>query len=324
MPRQPRIDLPGHLYHIIAHGAERQILFKDKLDYNCFIDRWEKVLKESIGGGCFAWALMPNHLHLLIRSGRYGLASMMRQLLTGYAVYFNLRHKRIGHLFQNRYKSILCDTDKYLITLVRYIHLNPLKAKIVKGMKELALYPWTGHGVLSGRSKREWQDVDAVLGIFDSRAGPARKRYAEFIADGVGLKEDFEGGGLIRSSGGMCGAMMKRRDGAMELTDERILGSGGFVEEIHGQVGLDVVGEQGQKNSVSLADIIKKISEKYGVEPELKNARAEVICVAVHKYGMKQSTVSKEIGITYSGVSRVLHRTKGISDSILRAFEKMV
>jgi len=295
MPRQPRIDLPGHLYHIIAHGAERQILFKDKLDYNCFIDRWEKVLKESIGGGCFAWALMPNHLHLLIRSGRYGLASMMRQLLTGYAVYFNLRHKRIGHLFQNRYKSILCDTDKYLITLVRYIHLNPLKAK---------------------------------------RAGPARKRYAEFIADGVGLKEDFEGGGLIRSSGGMCGAMMKRRDGAMELTDERILGSGGFVEEIHGQVGLDVVGEQGQKNSVSLADIIKKISEKYGVEPEsikgqnkgvvIKNARAEVICVAVHKYGMKQSTVSKEIGITYSGVSRVLHRTKGISDSILRAFEKLV
>ncbi|MFH1380151.1 MAG: transposase [bacterium] len=136
MPRQPRIDLPGYLYHLITRGIERKPIFKDQHDYESFTSKLGNVLAES-NGKCFAWVCMPNQVHMLIRSGNAGLADMMRSLLTGYALYFNNRHRRSGHLFQNRYKSTLCDGDAYLKALVRYIHLNPIKANLVKNIDTL-------------------------------------------------------------------------------------------------------------------------------------------------------------------------------------------
>jgi len=124
MPRKARIDAPGALHHIIVRGIERRKIFKDDTDRINFLDRLCKVLSET-GTKCFAWALIPNHFHLLLRTGPGGLASLMRRLLTGYAVSFNRRHKRHGQLFQNRYKSFICQEDAYLKELVRYIHLNP-------------------------------------------------------------------------------------------------------------------------------------------------------------------------------------------------------
>jgi REP element-mobilizing transposase RayT len=99
---------------------------------------------------CLAWAIMTNHAHLLLRPQRTKLALFMRRLLTGYAVSFNLRHHRSGHLFQNRYKSIVCEEEPYLLELVRYIHLNPVRAGLVEGMHELDRYEWSGHSVLIG------------------------------------------------------------------------------------------------------------------------------------------------------------------------------
>jgi len=103
---------------------------------------------------CFAWALIPNHAHFLLRTGTVPIATVMRRLLTGYAVSFNRRHRRHGHLFQNRYKSILCEEDPYLLELVRYIHLNPLRAGIVEELKKLEAYPYCGHSVLMGKVAR--------------------------------------------------------------------------------------------------------------------------------------------------------------------------
>jgi putative transposase len=128
-PRKARVDTPGALHHIIIRGIERKPIFKDKIDYANFIDRLGKILIDT-GTACFAWALITHHAHFLFRTGMVPITTVMRRLLTGYAQQFNRRHQRHGHLLQNRYQSILCEEDRYLLELVRYIHLNPMRAVI--------------------------------------------------------------------------------------------------------------------------------------------------------------------------------------------------
>ena len=152
MPRQPRLDAPGLLQHVMARGIERRKIFLDDKDRESFLERFANILEET-QTQCYAWALIPNHFHLLLRTGPTPLSKVMRRLMTGYAVTFNKRHKRSGHLFQNRYKSVVCEEDPYLLELIRYIHLNPLRAKLVKDLKELEKYPWTGHSAILGRRK---------------------------------------------------------------------------------------------------------------------------------------------------------------------------
>lgn len=147
MPRQARIDAPGALHHIIVRGIERRKIFRSDYDRQNFLERLSELILET-RTYCFAWALIPNHFHLLLRTGATPIADLMRRLLTGYAGWFNKKYKRHGQLFQNRYKSFLCQEDVYLKELVRYIHLNPLRAGIVAAMKELDKHPWCGHSVL--------------------------------------------------------------------------------------------------------------------------------------------------------------------------------
>jgi len=140
MPRKSRIDASGALHHITARGIEQGIIFRDDADREDFIERLAGILVET-QTRCFAWALMDNHFHLLLRTGKAPVATVMRRLMTGHAVSFNKRHRRHGHLFQNRYKSILCQEDAYLTELVRYLHLNPVSAS----------------GVTVGSLKRFWR-----------------------------------------------------------------------------------------------------------------------------------------------------------------------
>jgi REP element-mobilizing transposase RayT len=132
-------------------------------------------LAKASGTGIYAFALMTNHVHLLVKSGPDGLPTFMRRLLSGYAQYFNRRHKRVGHLFQNRYKSIICEEEAYFDKLVAYIHLNPLRAGIVQTLQQLTVYPWSGHAVLMNEVAYDWMDRDYVLQFFGSRGGTARK-----------------------------------------------------------------------------------------------------------------------------------------------------
>jgi len=134
MPRKARLDAPGALHHIIVRGIERRKIFRDDSDRDNFLNRIGGILRDS-QIRCFAWALMPNHFHLLLRTGRVPVSNVMRRLLTGYAVSFNLRHRRSGHLLQNRYKSILCQEDAYLLERVR--SLGGWKAvKVLRGVGE--------------------------------------------------------------------------------------------------------------------------------------------------------------------------------------------
>lgn len=121
MLRHARIDIPGLLQHVIVRGIEKCPIFLDDQDRENFLSRLRVLLSES-GTDCYAWALLVNHFHLLLQPKQRTLAEIMRRLLTGYAVAFNLRHHRAGHLFQNRYKSIVCDKDPYFLELMRYIH----------------------------------------------------------------------------------------------------------------------------------------------------------------------------------------------------------
>jgi hypothetical protein len=168
----------------------------------------------------------------------------MLRLLTGHAVYFNRRYKRSGHLFQNRYKSIICEENPYLLELVRYIHLNPLRAGLVSELEVLDQFPWSGHSVLMGKLNMEGQSVDTVLGLFDRRLKTARKNYHQFIADGLsmGRRPELVGGGLRRSQKGELGT------GNVESFDDRVLGSGDFVDELFGETPLGKV----QENRMSL------------------------------------------------------------------------
>ena len=157
MPRKARIDAAGALHHIIVRGIERRKIFWDDTDRDSFVKRLGQVLAET-QTDCFAWALIPNHAHLLLRTGLTPISGVMRRLLTGYAVEFNRRHRRHGHVFQNRYKSILCQEDPYLKELVRYIHLNPLRAKLVAdynsliGWRRFNPQPWR----MGGRQSHAW------------------------------------------------------------------------------------------------------------------------------------------------------------------------
>jgi putative transposase len=177
---------------------------------------------------------MTNHLHLSLRTGSAPIATVMRRLLTGYAVSFNRRHRRHGHLFQNRYKSILCQEDPYLLELVRYIHLNPLRAGIVENLKLLDTYPYCGHCALTGKTEHGFQDVDYILNLFGGKVAEARRLYLEFVKKGVaaGRRPDLTGGGLVRSAGGWSALRIMRQGESRIKGDERILGQGDFVETV--------------------------------------------------------------------------------------------
>lgn len=148
MPRGPRLDAADALHHVIARGIDRCAIFPDDADRADFLDR----LGDLATAGrlsVYAWALMTTHVHLLLRTGAGPLSRSMQSLLGGYAGAFNARHRRGGYLFQGRFKSILVDNDPYLLELVRYIHLNPLRAGMVADFDALDQYPWTGHAAFA-------------------------------------------------------------------------------------------------------------------------------------------------------------------------------
>ncbi len=184
----------------------------DDDDREDFVNRLE-ALATSEAVLVYAWSLMPNHLHLLVRTGKISLSQNMRSLMSGYAGYFNRRHRRVGHVFQNRFKSIVCDEEGYLLELVRYLHLNPVRAKVVKNVKELDRYPYSGHSALMDRVSRPWQQTEAVLERFSDRLQEARQAYREFILAAAvqGRWPDLMGGGLLRSYGGWLGVSALRR-----------------------------------------------------------------------------------------------------------------
>ena len=227
MPRLARLDAPGVLHHVMGRGIERKEIFFSDADRSDFLDRLA-VLVEDGALDVYAWVLMPNHFHLLCKTRSRPLSSSMRKILTGYVVNLNRRHCRYGHLFQNRYKSIVCQEEKYLRELVRY-NLNLLRAGLVKDMAELSRNPWSGHSALMGKVKREWQDTDYVLSLF-GQDRYRRRDYEKYVQKGSasGRRPELVGGGLVRSLGGWSEVLALRSRGEKQRSDQRILGDSEF------------------------------------------------------------------------------------------------
>jgi REP element-mobilizing transposase RayT len=316
------LDAPGTLHHVIVRGIEKRRIVNDVADRKNFVKRLAELSADT-KTSIYAWALMTNHAHILLRSSQMGLSGFMRRLLTGYAVSYNRRHRRWGYLFQNRYKSIVCDEDTYFTELVRYIHLNPLRAKLVKSLAQLDRYRWSGHGVLMGIIKNDWQDCDYVLKYFGQKEGAAKKAYRNYVKKAIdeGRRPELVGGGLIRSLGGWSAVKAMRRSGDRELSDDRILGSGDFVERIIKEAEAKIkyqlpVKEHHQKIDEFIAQICKSenvtMAElKAGSRrKEVSGVRARIAIGLVKRHGVSLAEVARRVGVSTSGVAKILKRMK--------------
>jgi len=316
MPRKARIDAPGALHHVIVRGIERGKIFRSDYDRKNFLNRLGKLIPET-QTDCFAWALIPNHVHLLLRTGLVPISVLMRRLLTGYAVWFNKKYRRHGQLFQNRYKSILCQEDPYLKELVRYIHLNPLRAGLVEDMKKLDKHPWCGHSVLMNKTKQAWQNVDYVYGLFSEEKRMARTRYRVYVEKGIvdGKRPDLTGGGLLRSTGGWAVLKGLRKVGIRVKGDERILGDSDFVEnvlksaeeELEQKYDLKARGYDFDRVAQRVAEVMEIETEQvtaFGKSPQTVKARSLLCFWAHRKLGMTTIEIGRRLNISQSAVSR--------------------
>ena len=314
MARQARIDYPGAFQHVIVRGIEKREIFIEEKDKYELINRLTNIITDS-SVNCYAWSLMDNHFHLLLQTGETPLSKVMRRLLTGYAIYFNKRYGRKGYLFQNRYKSIVCDKDSYLLTLIRYIHLNPVKANIIE-YKKLSKYRWTGHKeILEGKS--DLIKTNEILSYFDKREKVARKQYLEYILDGLNLKENYEGDGLIRSAGGLK-EVIKRKKEDREIYDDRILGDGCFVEKV-----LKDMNEKERKygNIKNIEDLIEKVSKIYKIDKNeiletrkhrVRDARAVIVFIGNEELKKTLTEIGKILNISHVAAGKLKAKGKNI------------
>jgi REP element-mobilizing transposase RayT len=320
MPRQARLDVPGALHHIMVRGISKTDIFGDDQDRTRFLERLGVTVMD---GQCtvYAWALMTNHVHILFKSGKQGISSVMRRLLTWYAQYYNRRHKRTGHLFENRYKSILCDEDNYLLALVRYIHLNPLRAGIIKTIEELNRYPWSGHRTIVGKTTYPWMDTEYVLAQFGNTRRKALHEYRSFMREGVGqghIKE-LTGGGLIRSQGGWSQVLSLQRRGQKEDFDERILGGGAFVHNILKEAEENQLRQvKAKRGGKTLQKVIEEECRKEGISiMELKgggkrrkvsDTRARIAVRGRDELGLTAAAIARQVGVNTSAITRASAR----------------
>jgi REP element-mobilizing transposase RayT len=269
MPRMARLDAPGVLHHVMGRGLNRQVIFRDDSDRDDFVRRLAG-LAEAGAWTVYAWALLPNHFHLLVRTGTRSLAGSMRSLLTGYAGAFNRRHWRTGHLFQNRYKSIVVEDDPYLLELVRYLHLNPLRAGVIPDLSALARYPYAGHAALCGSRAVPWQETATVLACFGKPGARARAAYRAFVAAGAsqGQRRELQGGGLVRSLGGWEAVATLRQGREAYAADERVLGSSEFVERLrHAAEEREAAHLRLRSRAPELPTLLRKVAEATAISP---------------------------------------------------------
>ena len=327
MPRLARLDAPGALHHIMIRGIERRDIFRDNRDRDDLIARLSVVLPET-HTSCYAWSFMTNHAHFLFRSGETGIAKAMARLLTGYATKFNRRHNRHGKLFQNRYKSIVCQEDPYLQELVRYIHLNPLRAKIVPDLRQLNRYPYCGHGALTGHSKYDWMDKKYVLAYFGKTLRKARERYLVYVNEGIqkGRRPELIGGGLIRSIGGWAEVKTNRLNNSGRIkSDERILGDSEFVSDVISGANETFERRYALKAmGYNVAVVEQKVLDIFGISKEdlysgsrkkiISEARSVFCYWCVRELGESMTGLARQLGLTQPAVGYAVDRGNEIAN----------
>ncbi|MBM4330954.1 MAG: helix-turn-helix domain-containing protein [Deltaproteobacteria bacterium] len=226
-----------------------------------------------------------------------------------------------GHLFENRYKSILCEEENYLLALIRYIHLNPIRAGIVETMEELERYPWCGHSALVGKRECSWMDVDYVLLQLNAKKRRAQDAYRRFVGEGIamGHRPELTGGGLIRSKGGWSQVVSARRSGGKEEYDERILGSGDFVsaalkeaeEKTRLQLKFRQTGRTLTKiieQECGLANLSYQELKAGGRRRIVSRVRIQIAKRGLDELGLSLAEIARYVGVSTSGIARAIKR----------------
>ena len=316
MPRQARIDMPGQIYHVMARGIERRAIFSEEADCEDLRTRVSVWLKNS-GARCLAWCFMPNHFHLLVLRGERPLSEIMRHVMTGYAVHFNLKYKRAGHLFQNRYKAVICGEERYLQEAVPYIHLNPLRGGLVATPEELKGYRWCGHAAALTGACDGILDRDELLSRFGWEEEGAADAYLRAVLERAGDSGSMELSGAVSSSGhGSTSREKGSGDGGRKSLDRRILGGRDFVESVLKAAGEDapafksraeVLAEVERSTGVSRMEIL---SHSHGKAPA--QARAAYCYLSVRDAGVGGSELMRELGMTSGAVSKLVAKGKAL------------
>lgn len=267
MARPLRIEYPGAFYHVTSRGNEQKDVFKSQKDREKFLSYFESSA-ERYGAVIHAYCLLSNHYHILLETSAGNLSQIMRHINGAYTIYFNIKRKRAGHLFQGRFKAILVEADEYVTELSRYIHLNPVRAGIVARPEE---YRWSSYRNFIGQEKTpEWLKTGFILDYFGKGATEAGKKYQTFVEDLIGKEYESPLQGTVGSS---------------------ILGSAGFVEKI---TAVHVDTKEADKNVPALRQLMScpsseeiiNVVKTIFVENEKLARQASIhIC---HKYsGMK-------------------------------------
>jgi putative transposase len=300
MPRGPRVDAEGALYHVICRGVERRPIFRDDTDRSGFLARLERLVVEE-GASLFAYVLLDNHVHLVLRREGRPLGQLMRRLLTGHSVSFNRRHRRAGHLFQNRYRAVLCEEDAYLLQLVRYVHLNPVRAKLVK---DPSTYEWSSHRAYLRRRAPAWLRTEMVLEQLGGRAA-----YRRFISEGY---REGKRGDLCGVDGGGKGT---EEEGVRRLwLGSQVLGGERFARSLaRRQRGHEGEREMRRGRAEELPGLMGRVAKRFGVPEErlrgrgrsavVSRARRALVRAAVVERGIRPVDVSRALGISTASVS---------------------
>jgi putative transposase len=320
MPRRARLDYPGCLHHVTARGIERRRLFVDDFDRRCFVRSMERLFPET-GVRCLAWALMDNHVHLLVETGDVPLSRVMHRLLQRHAQRFNRRHVRSGRLFQNRFRSDIVRSGPHLLEAVRYVHLNPVRAGMVQSVKSLATYPWTGHAVLMGDRPNRFQDVDGVLALVGTTKASAAAEMRTFLEDGLtdGSPDPARRPTLVVShraqeEAGIFGvASLRARDAyvdrvvrkldSRDLRRAALRRDGWTIDRV-----IDIVCRRMRADAASVREGRRT--------PREHRARAVIAYLSCERLGTKQTDVARRTGVRQSSVSRALGRGRAMAATL--------
>lgn len=292
MARRPRIEFPGALYHVIARGNNRVAIFRDDGDRDAYLARLARYQKE-MGCQVHAYVLMPNHVHLLLESREIPLSLIMQRLQQTYTQYFNRRHRRTGHIFQGRYKAILCDRDAYLLELIRYLHLNPVRAGLVR---DPAAFPWTSHRVYLGQARSPIAVDTGSLGLLSPDVPRARRLYRQFVLEGLGAGH---------------------QDSLYRVVEQRILGDERFAEAVLSRSRKPEPARPLLPQG--LPDLLQVISRKAGIpttELMERSRRADLardlfIYIATQHAGHRRGDVATFLQRDPGAISHALRRIRG-------------
>jgi REP element-mobilizing transposase RayT len=265
----------------MIRGIERREIFRDDRDRRELVRRLSRLGPE-MGYRCYAWALMPNHIHLVVRSGEARVSRLMARLGTGYARYFNERHDRVGHLFQNRFRSRLVLDDRDLLGVVLYVCRNPLDGALVADSARLECFPWCSVGALVGRrAPHGFESVDETLALFDGDADRARSKLREHL-----------------------GSPALADEGSRDEARDRVAPAA--VPRAHGSRLASPV--QTIREACTRCGVTETELRSRGRDPRLARARSVVARRLVRELGLSGAQVARELGLTRSAVSKLLSR----------------